>query len=621
MAASRAIFTPMASSKRLLLCSLFFSSSRYSTTSAVIQNHTQENPSPASSSASSSPEKGIESTQATVREAVSDGQAGERFAEAEYRQNEMSQADGRLSEPKGVLPVDEVAQNGRRFPEPTSSLGKRLPRRPSEIPWQAKIANSVRLTGLVKTPVHLEVLPDNKYWAVTTLVQEEYPQLLIPIIFEGDLAQIAVLHLRENDLIYVEGKLSGDSPPVAVQQVQTGLQVLAQNLSFVQKSNFTKLVAKVQGHEEKYVQSINFSEKLTKSNVNDNHWKDLIANPNQWLDYRKSKINKLVNPKFPDFKSKKTRVGLWLDSAPQWVLQEVNGLQFDTEISNGSNTRDSGDAVWRDLLDNPEQWLDQRLAKLQKLVNPGNPDFKHKVSGMGIWLDHAPQWVLPEIEGRKFSEKSFDESSWRDLVTNPNQWLDFRIDKLNRLLSEKYPDFKHKISGIGLWLDNAPKWVLLKIKGLKFGLLIPDGGNLHEDEDYVGKWWKELIENPDNWWDNRMEKLNGLVPPDSPDFKMKGTGIALSLDRAPEWVLPEIEGFKSDGTLWKNLLENPDQWWDCRSNKTHLDYPDFKHKVTGEGLWLRPSTPSWVLPYLPPARPKPQFLDDQAGEELPSNNS
>lgn len=32
-------------------------------------------------------------------------------------------------------------------------------------------------------------------------------------------------------------------------------------------------------------------------------------------------------------------------------------------------------------------------------------------------------------------------------------------------------------------------------------------------------------------------------------------------------------------------------------------YPDFKHKETGEGLWLE-SSPSWVLPKLPPLKPK-----------------
>ncbi|XP_068652186.1 protein OSB2, chloroplastic-like isoform X2 [Aristolochia californica] len=503
-------FTPISASKRLLLRSLFLSSSCYSTASLKTRDQIKEKPlsSSTSTSTSSAVEKGPEPIHAPQKEPVSDGQAIQRLSESYSRQNEIPQTNGRLSEPT-ISPTEEFAQNNRRFPGSTFSLVKEPPRRPSEIPWQAKVANSVHLTGLVKGPVHLEVLPDDKYWAVTTLVQEEYPQLQISIIFEGDWAQIAVLHLRENDLIYVTGKLNGDPPPFAVQKAQTGVQVLVQNLSFVQKSNFTKPVVKMQGSGKKHMQTIIFSGKPTKSNLNDNYWRDLITNPSQWLDYRMSKINKLVNPNFPDFKSKNTRVGLWLDSAPEWVVPEMNGLQFDTETSNGKKTRDSGDAVWRDLMDNPGQWLDQRTTKLQKLVKPTSPDFKHKVSGMGIWLDHAPQWVLLEIEGRKFDEKSFDESSWKDFVTNPNQWWDIRIAKLNGLLSGNYPDFKHKDSGFGLWLDNAPKWVMLKIDRLNLNPMTPDG-NLHEDEDYVGKWWKELIANPEKWWDNRGDKLSGL---------------------------------------------------------------------------------------------------------------
>lgn len=96
--------------------------------------------------------------------------------------------------------------------------------------------------------------------------------------------------------------------------------------------------------------------------------------------------------------------------------------------------------------------------------------------------------------------------------------------------------------------------------------------------------------------------------------------------------------------FWRDVVENPDKWWDNRSNKVTLvselfvcllllldvifflmvyimlywilftgfmvpfDYqrnkraPDFKHKETGEVLWLDGS-PSWVLSKLPPLKP------------------
>lgn len=30
------------------------------------------------------------------------------------------------------------------------------------------------------------------------------------------------------------------------------------------------------------------------------------------------------------------------------------------------------------------------------------PDFKHKESGAALWLNTAPQWVLPGLEGLEF---------------------------------------------------------------------------------------------------------------------------------------------------------------------------------------------------------------------------
>jgi len=93
------------------------------------------------------------------------------------------------------------------------------------------------------------------------------------------------------------------------------------------------------------------------------------------------------------------------------------------------------------------------------------------------------------------------------------------------------------------------------------------------------------------------------------------------------WCFMETEN------LWRSLVENPNKWWDNRSSKvapcilitllflslprpwlklsctlscTQLkpSSPDFKHKDTGEGLWIGSSTPAWVLPKLPPVPTK-----------------
>lgn len=64
-----------------------------------------------------------------------------------------------------------------KTPEPTtissSSQNDTVWEKPSEIPWQAKVVNSVNLIGQVKIPVQFEASPDGKNWAGTIISQDE----------------------------------------------------------------------------------------------------------------------------------------------------------------------------------------------------------------------------------------------------------------------------------------------------------------------------------------------------------------------------------------------------------------------------------------------------------------
>ncbi|KAG6532188.1 hypothetical protein ZIOFF_006027 [Zingiber officinale] len=141
---------------------------------------------------------------------------------------------------------------------------------------------------------------------------------------------------------------------------------------------------------------------------------------------------------------------------------------------------------------------------------------------------------------------------------------------------------------------------------------------------YSQKLWDDLVLNPLDWFDNREDKLNGLIHPKYPDFKNRKTYQGLWVNSAPSWVSERLEGlvFASrekeklppqqssvdllnfcaiKKTSWKNLIDNPKDWWDNRSTKPKKTYPDFKHKETGEALWLSSfNTPDWVLSKLPP---------------------
>ncbi|KAL1214167.1 Protein OSB1 [Cardamine amara subsp. amara] len=57
-----------------------------------------------------------------------------------------------------------------------------------------------------------------------------------------------------------------------------------------------------------------------------------------------------------------------------------------------------------------------------------------------------------------------------------------------------------------------------------------------------------------------------------------------------------IEESKNDDMiyLWQVFFTNPYEWWDNRKNKTNPRQPDFKHKRTGEALWLVSDLPDWI---------------------------
>ncbi|CAJ2675492.1 unnamed protein product [Trifolium pratense] len=46
--------------------------------------------------------------------------------------------------------------------------------------------------------------------------------------------------------------------------------------------------------------------------------------------------------------------------------------------------------------------------------------------------------------------------------------------------------------------------------------------------------------------------------------------------------------------LWQVFFANPNEWWDQRKGKKNPKQPDFKHKDTGEALWLKKDDPPWV---------------------------
>ncbi|XP_066315845.1 protein OSB4, chloroplastic-like isoform X2 [Miscanthus floridulus] len=321
----------------------------------------------------------------------------------------------------------------------TEKLPGELPRPPT-IPFQPRVANAVHLVGTVCAPVHVQQLPDGRFFAVSVLVHDHginLPKFWVPIVFKDDLAQVAASHLKENDLVSVSGKLTCDSPPFKLADGEANIQLLANSLQFVdskavetdaildEDEGFLEIVEaekKVEAKKPTSKFSPGTSGYRNKADKFNKLWNDVISRPQDWIDNRPLKKTGSRSAKFPDFKNKVSDEALWLNTAPTSVLEKLDDLVFSsgyaTERKNkpfGTGTnwmkpRKSPDAsatskqkleedLWRDLVDNPANWWDNRADK----PTPKHPDFRNSNSGQGLWIGtKSPRWAIDALPSLKF---------------------------------------------------------------------------------------------------------------------------------------------------------------------------------------------------------------------------
>ncbi|KAL9456505.1 hypothetical protein AB3S75_005686 [Citrus x aurantiifolia] len=300
--------------------------------------------------------------------------------------------------------------------------------KPSEIPFQVKVANSVNLIGHVDAPVQFQTSSDGKHWAGTVVVQHAASHSLwIPILFEGDLAHIASSHLKKDDHVHIAGQLTADSPAI---EGQANVQVMVHSLNLIEPTSQKRMffVSKKQAATVDHSVKISSSKKDGDSALSS--WRDLLDNPEQWRDYRSDKLKGLVKPRYPDFKRKDGTLPLWLNSAPDWVLSELEGVVFDKS---------------KPVLD--DQTRKSNYVKKSK----------------GVVFDKSKPVLDDQTQKSNYVKKSKADDFWKDLVENPDKWWDNRLDKK----SEKGPDFKHKETGKPLWLNYSPAWVRSQLPPVK----------------------------------------------------------------------------------------------------------------------------------------------------------
>ncbi|CAN8246096.1 unnamed protein product [Cochlearia groenlandica] len=344
---------------------------------------------------------------------------------------------------------------------------------PKKIEFSPEIANWINLIGFVDQPVQFQSYSNGNFWAGTVISQRsgvKSSSFWIPIIFEGDLAKTAANHVKKDDRIRIYGKLFIDSPPPNVTLAQSNVQIMVQKLNFVE--------ATISPPENEEISTKKKCSRSKKVKVMDeetsNSWKHLLENPKEWLDHRGNKASGLVKPRHPDFKRKKGCHSLWLNQAPDWALPKLEGLQFDVFVPKVKLKQLTGEESWKDLVQNPDNWLDNRSNK----TVAKSPDFKHKETGEELWMTDSPIWVLSKLPPLKKNQEGPPiassvsqptlkqperEEFWKDLVENPDKWWDNRSSKRN----VKGPDFKHKETGDVLWMSDSPAWVLSKLPPLK----------------------------------------------------------------------------------------------------------------------------------------------------------
>ncbi|KAF5193359.1 Osb3 protein [Thalictrum thalictroides] len=374
------------------------------------------------------------------------------------RNKDVNKIDGDFLKPKAFFwQAKKVVNTDREW------------QKPSEIPYQAKAANSVNLIGYVGMPVQFKASLDGKPWAGTVLTQQKVSDtnLWIPVIFEGDLAHVAACHLKEKDFVHVAGQLTGDPPQFTTDEGQSGIQVMVHSLSFVQEA-LQRKECETSYEQREQVTSCSSSSSTKDSVTIEPLWTDLLANPHKWWDNRLNKNN----PTDADFEHMDNGGKLWIDdSTPEWIVSKVESLNFIKKIVEKSQKNDSQSLYWRDYIDNPDRWWDNRKDKLSGRIKPKSPDFKHKDTGVALWLVSAPGWVQSKFDELKADntvnkpsqQADSKDDPWKSLVEKPDKWWDNRSKKMN----PKSPDFKHKETGEALWLNKSPAWVSDKLPPVK----------------------------------------------------------------------------------------------------------------------------------------------------------
>ncbi|XP_017255682.2 protein OSB1, mitochondrial [Daucus carota subsp. sativus] len=64
--------------------------------------------------------------------------------------------------------------------------------------------------------------------------------------------------------------------------------------------------------------------------------------------------------------------------------------------------------------------------------------------------------------------------------------------------------------------------------------------------------------------------------------------------RVEDLAVTSLDRYNDRLHLWQVYFANPLEWFDNRNSKKSPHHPDFRHKDTGEVLWLKHNDPPWI---------------------------
>ncbi|XP_071733260.1 protein OSB1, mitochondrial-like [Rutidosis leptorrhynchoides] len=188
--------------------------------------------------------------------------------------------------------------------------------RPNTIRPRKHLANSVSFIGTVNSPLK-SFTASNGLQSVYTQLKVEYPSnsnkfMTIFLDMWDDMAELSIQHLKPNDYIYVSGYLRSVKKASDSGKLELKHKVIVKEINFVANKNQKTNNMEDQGES---------SQEKQRNRLY--LWQVFFANPYEWQDLRKHK----VNPGQPDFKHESSGEALWLKPYdPPWIMKQLRLL-------------------------------------------------------------------------------------------------------------------------------------------------------------------------------------------------------------------------------------------------------------------------------------------------------